>query len=245
MSRPFRDRRDAGKKLAAMLIPKYGHRSDVVILALPRGGVPVAVEIGEALHALLEPFVVRALGVPSHEKLRATRPPAAESKGSRRKKGRGSLRMGVVASDGICVVDREMIDALAIPTAAVDRTIALEMREVQKRDAVYRRAAPLSPLEDKTVILTDDGRASTRGKMLAAISALRSKRPARVVVAVPVASAESFARIDREVDEIVCATTPVLFRGVAQWFEEFSRMSVKEVMDLLDEAKARPMSAVV
>ncbi len=217
MSRPFRDRRDAGKKLATMLLPEYAGRSDVVILALPRGGVPVAVEIADAIHAPIEPFVVRSLGVPGHEK----------------------LRMGVVASGAISVVDQEMIDALAIPKAAVERAIGVEMREVQKRDAVYRRAAPLPSLDDKTVILTDDGRASTRGKMLAAICALRSKRPARLVVAVPVASAESFARIDRESDHVVCATTPVLFRGVRQWYDEFSKMSVEEVTHLLDDARAR------
>ena len=208
----FRDRAHAGRVLARALLA-YAGRDDVVVLALPRGGVPVAAELARALGAQLDVFVVRKLGLPGHEE----------------------LAMGAVAPGGVLILDDRLVRGLGIPDEVLQETVEKESRELERREAAYRAGRPPLDLEGKTVILVDDGLA-TGATMRAAALALRKYRPARVVVAVPVASAETCDEFRADVDEIVCALTPSPFHAVGLWYDDFSQTSDEEVRELLRDS---------
>ncbi|MGZ4370522.1 MAG: phosphoribosyltransferase [Gaiellaceae bacterium] len=210
----FRDRAHAGRVLARALLA-YAGRDDVVVLALPRGGVPVAAELARALGAQLDVFVVRKLGLPGHEE----------------------LAMGAVAPGGVLVLDDRLVRGLGIPDEVLQETVEKELRELERREAAYRAGRPPLDLEGKTVILVDDGLA-TGATMRAAALALRKVKPARVVVAVPVASAETCDEFRADVDEIVCALTPSPFHAVGLWYDDFSQTSDEEVRALLAHVPA-------
>jgi putative phosphoribosyl transferase len=212
MERPFRDRSDAGRQLAAQLTT-YADRSDVVVLALPRGGVPVAFEIARALGAPLDIFLVRKLGLPGQEE----------------------LAMGAIASGGVTVLNSEVVDTLRIPHRVIDAVAAQEQRELERRERVYRDDRPLPDVRGKTVLLVDDGLA-TGTSMRAAAAALREQMPDRIVMAVPIAARETCAAFRDIVDEIVCAITPDPFYAVGLWYEDFSQTSDDQVRDLLAQA---------
>lgn len=213
----FRDRTEAGQVLAGKL-KKYANRDDVLVLALPRGGVPVAYEVARGLNAPLDVFLVRKLGLPGLEE----------------------LAMGAIATGGVRVLNREMVQALHIPEETIAAVAAEEGQELERREQLYRGARPVPEVRGKTVILIDDGLA-TGSTMRAAIAALRQKRPARVVVAVPIASPSACEEIGAGVDEIICARTPEPFRAVGLWYEDFSQTSDTEVHELLEHAAEAQM----
>ncbi|HEV2148990.1 MAG TPA: phosphoribosyltransferase [Longimicrobiaceae bacterium] len=208
----YRDRTEAGRELADRL-GEYAGRPDVVVLALPRGGVPVAYEVARALGAPLDVFLVRKLGVPGHEE----------------------LAMGAIASGGVRVLNADVVNALRVPPAAVDAVAAREMGELERRERAYRDDRPPPAVRGRTVLLVDDGLA-TGSTMRAAAEALRGLGPARLVVAVPVGAAETCDAFAREVDEVVCARTPEPFYAVGLWYEDFSQTTDDEVRDLLARA---------
>src|SRR5579872_375304 len=207
--RYFRDRSEAGRLLAAKL-RTYAHRSDVIVLALPRGGVPVGYEVARALGARLDIFLVRKLGVPGHEE----------------------LAMGAVATGGVRVLNDEVVRVLRIPDYVIDAVAAWEQQELERRERVYRGDRPQPNVQDRTVILVDDGLA-TGATMLASIKALRQQQPARIVVAVPTASPETCEEMRTEADDVVCAITPEPFYAVGLWYEDFSQTTDEEVRELL------------
>jgi predicted phosphoribosyltransferase len=209
LGKRFRDRREAGRLLAAKL-SAYANRPDVVVLALPRGGVPVAAEVARALAAPLDIFVVRKLGVPAHEE----------------------LAFGAIATGGVRVLNKEIVEALHIPEHVIDAMAAKEQEELVRRERVYRGDRPPLDVRGRTVILVDDGLA-TGATMQAAIKALRQQQPARIVVAVPTASPETCDELKTEVDEVICATTPDPFYAVGLWYEDFSQTTDEEVRELL------------
>ena len=208
----FRDRAEAGRTLARLLA-HYAGRDDVVVLALPRGGVPVAYEVAKELGTRLGVFVVRKLGLPGHEE----------------------LAMGAIASGGVLVLDDNLIRRLGVGNAELEQAVALEIRELERRERAYRGASGPLDLEGKTVILVDDGLA-TGATMKAAALAVRQLSPAMIVVAVPVASRQTCDEFRKDVDEIVCAITPEPFHAVGLWYEDFSQTSDDEVRDLLAAA---------
>lgn len=212
MPAPFLDRRNAGRHLAGKLL-HYRHRSDVIVLALPRGGVPVAYEVARALEVPLDIFLVRKLGVPGHEE----------------------LAMGAIASGGVKVLNGPLVREFRIPQAAIDAVVAREMRELERREQEYRDGRPSPDVRGHTVILIDDGLA-TGSTMLAAVAALRREGAAKIVVAVPVASRHTCAEFQDQVDEVVCAETPGDFQAVGQWYYDFSQTTDEEVRDLLARA---------
>ena len=205
----FRDRTDAGRRLAAKL-QHYKDRDDVVVLGLPRGGVPIGFEVASALHAPLDVFVVRKIGLPWHEE----------------------LAMGAVASGGVRVLDRNLIRVAHVSDDDVERIAQTEERELERRERLYRGDRPFPDLHGKTVILVDDGLA-TGASMRAAVEALRHEEPARIVVAVPVAAPETCEAFREIVDEIICAETPEPFRAVGLWYDDFSQTTDDDVRDLL------------
>jgi predicted phosphoribosyltransferase len=205
----FRDRTDAGRELAARLT-RYADRADVLVLALPRGGVPVAYEVAKELKAPLDVFLVRKLGVPGHEE----------------------LAMGAIASGGVRVLNEDIINYLRIPDEVIDAVAAREQRELERRERSYRGDRSPPDVKDRVVILVDDGLA-TGSTMRAAAASLRLQKPRRIVVAVPVSSPETCEEIRSEVDEVVCAFTPEHFQGVGLWYEDFSQTSDEEVRELL------------
>lgn len=205
----FRDRREAGRLLAAKL-PAYAHRPDVLVLALPRGGVPVAYEVARALGAPLDVFLVRKLGVPGQEE----------------------LAMGAVASGGVRVLNDDIVTALRIPERVIDAIAAREQPELARRERLYRGNRPPPDVRGRTVILVDDGLA-TGATMAAAVKALRQQHPARIVVAVPIASPDTCEQLSTEVDEVVCAAMPHPFHAVGLWYEDFSQTTDDEVRELL------------
>ena len=215
MTLPFRDRRDAGRQLAAKLIA-YTSRPDVIVLGLPRGGVPVAAEVAEALSAPLDAFLVRKLGVPGHEE----------------------LAMGAIASGGIRILNEEVVDPLAIPAAVIDAVEAAERRELARRERLYRGGQPRPDVRDRTVILVDDGLA-TGSTMRAAAQALRQLHPARLVAAVPVGSTTVCGSLRDVVDDVICAETPEPFFAVGVWYEDFGPTSDAEVQEVLRRAAER------
>jgi putative phosphoribosyl transferase len=205
----FHNRTEAGRLLAREL-ERYAGRDDVVVLALPRGGVPVGYEVGKTLGAPLDVCVVRKLGVPGHRE----------------------LAMGAIASGGLIVRDQELVHRLGIPEQLIQRAIADELRELERREAAYRGDREPRKLEGKTVILVDDGLA-TGATMRAAALAVREQSPARVIVAVPVAAAETCDRLRSDVDEVICILTPEFFYAVGFWYDDFSQTSDEEVRELL------------
>ena len=214
-TRRFRDRTEAGRLLAERL-RGYAGRDDVVVLALPRGGVPVAYEVAKELGVPLGVFVVRKLGVPGYEE----------------------LAMGAIASGGVVVLDERLVRRLGIGRTQLEDAIAREAQELERREDAYdgRRGPP--KLEGKTVILVDDGLA-TGSTMRAAARAVRELKPDRVVVAVPVAAAETCDEFRDVVDEVVCQVTPTPFHAVGLWYDDFSQTSDDEVRELLERAEAR------
>jgi erythromycin esterase-like protein/predicted phosphoribosyltransferase len=205
----FSDRREAGRLLAAKLAA-YANRPDVVVLALPRGGVPVAFEVAQALNTPLDVFVVRKLGVPGYE----------------------VLAMGAVATGGLRVLNDQIVQDLRIPDYVIDRVAAEEGEELTRRERAYRGGRPPLDVRGRTVILVDDGLA-TGATMRAAVMALRQHRPAHIIVAVPTASPETCEELKTEVDEVVCAITPEPFHAVGYWYEDFTQTTDQEVRELL------------
>jgi putative phosphoribosyl transferase len=216
MAARFRDRLDAGRQLATRL-KDYANRSDVVVLALPRGGVPVAFEVAQALNVPLDVFLVRKLGLPGHEE----------------------LAMGAIASGGVVVRNSEVVDSLGVPARVIDEVAAREQQELERQEHAFRDDRPPPDVHDKTVILVDDGLA-TGATMRAAAAALREQHPACLVVAVPTAAPETCAAFREEVDVIVCAITPEPFYAVGLWYENFAQTTDQEVRDLLAREQERP-----
>jgi putative phosphoribosyl transferase len=208
----FDDRADGGKELAKRL-SKYANRPDAIVLALPRGGVPVAYEVAQTLHLPLDVFLVRKLGVPGHEE----------------------LAFGAVASGGMRVINRAVVRSADVSAAEIEETIKTEQRELERREQTYRDERPTPQIEGRTVILVDDGLA-TGASMRAAVLALREQKPAKIVVAVPTAARETCDEFRDEVDEVVCAMTPEPFYAVGLWYRDFSQTSDEEVRDLLSRA---------
>ncbi len=217
-SQPFADRREAGRALAVKLRHHAG-RDDVVVLALPRGGVPVAYEVAEALGAPLDLFLVRKLGTPGHEE----------------------LAMGAIASGGVRVLNNDVIGWYSVSPAAIDAVARAEQRELERREEAYRDGRQPLPLANRTVILVDAGLA-TGYTMRAAVEAVRQSNPTRVVVAVPVGSAETCQEFSVVADEIVCGRMPESFRAVGQWYRDFEQTTDDEVRQLLND-HARLMSS--
>ncbi len=209
----FQDRRDAGRQLAARLA-KYANRPDLLVLGLPRGGVPVAYEVAQLLDAPLDVYVVRKLGVPGHEE----------------------LAMGAVATGGVRVLNEGVLHGLDIPMGVIEAITDRECRELARREQAYRDGQPPPDVRGRTVILVDDGLA-TGSTMRAAVAALRQQGPARIVVAVPVASPDVCSEIGALVDEIVCLRTPEPFYAVGLWYEDFSQTTDEEVRDYLRRAR--------
>jgi predicted phosphoribosyltransferase len=212
MAARFRDRFDAGQQLAVKLMD-YANRSDVLVLALPRGGVPVAFEVAQALHAPLHVFLVRKLGLPGHEE----------------------LAMGAIASGGVVVRNSEVVDMLNVPDHVIDAVAAREQQELERRERAYRDDRPPPDVRGKTVILVDDGLA-TGSTMRAAAAALREQQPERLVIAVPTAAPETCDAFRDEVDDVICAITPDPFYAVGLWYEDFAQTTDDEVRDLLARA---------
>jgi predicted phosphoribosyltransferase len=217
----FRNRNEAGRLLAKKLTA-YANRPDVLVLALPRGGVPVAYEVAQALNAPLDVFVVRKLGVPGYEE----------------------LAMGAVASGGVRVLNERIVHSLEIPEYVIDRVAATELEELARRERAYRGGRSPLQVQGRTVILVDDGLA-TGATMRAAVRALRQQAPARIVVAVPTASAETCDELRPEVDDVVCAITPEPFHAVGYWYEDFTQTTDQEVRELLAQRKDPQAAAVV
>jgi putative phosphoribosyl transferase len=203
------------------MLSVYAHRADVVVLALPRGGVPVGYEVATALGALLDVFVVRKLGVPSHEE----------------------LAMGAIASGGVRVVDSHVMQLADVDGAELERITAIEQRELHRREQQYRGDRAFPDLRGKIAILTDDGLA-TGSTMRAAVAALRQEGPTKVVVAVPVAAPDVCESFRSVADEIVCASTPSPFHAVGLWYDDFTQTSDSEVHDLLERAQRRQLAEV-
>jgi len=208
----FRDRSEAGRVLAEKLKP-FADRADVIVLALPRGGVPVGYEIAAALHAPLDVFLVRKLGLPGHEE----------------------LAMGAIATGGVRVVNPDVVGPLQIPDEIIDKVAQQELRELERRERLYRGDRPPPEVRGRTVILVDDGLA-TGSTMRAAVAALRQQRPARIIVAVPVGAVETCEEFRNEADDIVCARTPEPFYAVGLWYSDFSQRTDDEVRELLERA---------
>jgi putative phosphoribosyl transferase len=210
--RRFRDRTEAGRLLAEQLTA-YANRPDVLVLALPRGGVPVAYEVARALGAPLDVFVVRKLGVPGYEE----------------------LAMGAVATGGVRVLNDQIVAGLRIPDHVIEAVAASEQQELARRERLYRGDRPPPDVGHRTVILVDDGLA-TGATMQAAIKALRALQPARIVVAVPTGSPETCEQLKAQADDVICAITPEPFHAVGLWYEDFTQTTDEEVRDLLARA---------
>jgi len=209
----FQDRTDAGRQLAEELL-SYAGRDDAIVLALPRGGVPVAFEVAQRLGVPLDVFVVRKLGVPGHEE----------------------LAMGAIASGGIRVLNEDVLYVLPDAQSIVEMVTAIEREELQRRERDYRGDRPAPEVRGRTVILVDDGLA-TGATMRAAAAALGQQGAAKIIVAVPVGAPTTCREIRDEVDDILCLHTPISFMGVGQYYEDFSQTSDEEVRELL---AARP-----
>lgn len=205
----FHDRAEAGRALATKLAA-YADRPDVLVLALPRGGVPVAAEVARALHVPLDVFIVRKLGVP----------------------GREELAMGALASDGVCTLNDDIIQAYDILDEAIQCTVSRERKEIERQQRAFCGQRRAAGIRDRTIILVDDGLA-TGSTVRAAVAALRRQRAARIVVAVPLGAAETCAELQLEGDEVICAHTPRPFYGVGMWFEDFSQISDQQVREVL------------
>jgi len=208
----FQDRSEAGRILARQL-EKYKNRPDVLVLALPRGGVPVAYEVAKELNAPLGIFLVRKLGVPGHEE----------------------VAMGAIATGGIRILNEDFIRQLGIPKRVVDAVTAREQQELERRERLYRGEQPAPDIKGRTVIIVDDGLA-TGSTMKAALAALRKQQPAKLVVAVPTAPPETCDSLRADADEVICAVTPDPFLAVGAWYRGFDQTTDDEVRDLLKRA---------
>ncbi len=212
MEDQFANRAEAGKLLAAKLTA-YTHAPDTLVLALPRGGVPVAYEVATQLHLPLDVVVVRKLGVPDHEE----------------------MAFGAIASGGVRLLDPDIIRSWQISRSVIDSITAREQRELTRREHAYRDARPEPAIKGKTILLIDDGLA-TGATMRAAIAALRQHHPGRIVVAVPTAAPSTCTNIRAEVDEIICIMTPDPFEAVGMWYKDFAQTTDDQVRDLLRRA---------
>ena len=208
-TQPFTNRAEAGQLLAARL-SNLANRDDVIVLGLPRGGVPVGYEVAKALGVELDVFVVRKLGVPGHEE----------------------LAMGAIASGEVRLVNHDVVDALGIPGNVIERVAERERAELERRELLYRGSRPLVPLANKIVILVDDGLA-TGSTMRAAVSAIRHQQPAQIIVAVPVGAASTCNELSKEADQVVCLRSPEPFVAVGMWYRDFTATSDGEVRALL------------
>jgi predicted phosphoribosyltransferase len=209
----FRDRRDAGKRLAELLMA-YKGRNDVHVLALPRGGIPVGYEISKALEVPMDVFLVRKLGVPGHEE----------------------LAMGAIAEGGFVYTNENVIHALNVAEPVIHTVMRREQEELERRVRQYRGNEPLPNIRDQIILLVDDGLA-TGASMLVAARAIREMEPMRLVVAIPVAPPESCEMLQREADEVICALTPTFFTSVGSWYEDFTQTTDEEVEELLSMAR--------
>jgi len=207
----YLDRFDAGRKLAPLLSRYAGNNT--LILALPRGGIPVGYEVARALQAPLDVILVRKLGVPGQEE----------------------LAMGAIASGGVRVISEDVLQALRIPDRSIAEVAANEEHELQRQERAYRGDRPVPDVGSRTVVLIDDGLA-TGATMRAAVLVLRAQHPGRVIVAVPVAPRETCDALRREADEVICALTPESFIAVGEAYENFSQISDEEVRDLLQRS---------
>lgn len=212
----FRDRVDAGKQLAKEL-SKYSNRPDVLILALPRGGVPVAFEVAKELNVKMDVFIVRKLGVPGNEE----------------------LAMGAIASEDVRVLNEDVIKSYKIPDRVIATVAANELRELERKERKYRGGHLQPDMKDMTIILIDDGLA-TGATMHAAVEALKTKHPAKLVIAVPTASPDICRFFKGIVDEMICAATPKPFYAIGAWYEDFSQTTDEEVCKLLEKAQSIP-----
>jgi predicted phosphoribosyltransferase len=210
----FRDRTDAGQQLAKAL-SAYAGAARLLVLALPRGGVPVGFEVARALGAPLDVFVVRKLGVPGHEE----------------------LAMGAIASGGVRILNQPVIESLSIPPAAIETATARELKELARREHAYRGAHAFPSLEGRTVLLVDDGIA-TGSTMRAAVKAIRAQHATRLIVAAPTASPSGLDDLEREADAVVTVMTPSNFSGVGQWYLDFTQTTDDEVRALLERARS-------
>ena len=216
---PFRDRLQAGRALGTAL-RAYRGRNDVLVLALPRGGVPVACEVAEFLGSRVDLMIVRKLGTPGQEE----------------------LAMGAIASGGVRVLNRDVIEPLQIPDHAIDEVERRERREIERREHAYRGNRPRPAVAGQCVILVDDG-VATGATMRAAIAALRQSKPSRIVVAVPVAPPDTVDLLRSEADEVVCLATPEPFRAIGSWYMEFPQLTDEEVRTRLSQAWAARAAA--
>jgi len=217
----FDNRTDAGRKLASQL-EAYANRKDVIVLGIPRGGVPVAFEVAVLLNAPLDVLVSRKLGVPGQEE----------------------LAFGAIASGGVRILDPEIVEAVGISDVEIEQITASVKKELERRERVYRGDRPPLKVEGSTVILVDDGIA-TGSSMRAAISALHQMKPARLVVAVPVAPHSTCNRLRREVDQLLCVYMPETFFAIGQFYDDFSQVTDEEVTDLLLRAERPAAQKVV
>lgn len=217
--RSFRNRTEAGHELAKKL-SAYAAKQDVLVLALPRGGVPVAEAVAKSLSLPMDIWLVRKLGVPAHEE----------------------LAMGAISMGGICHVDRNIVASLSIPDHLIQETIAKERTELERRDQLYRLNKPSPSLKDKTVIVIDDGLA-TGATMHAAVLSLREAHAHRIVVAVPVGAISARTTLEDIADEVVCAHMPEPFYGVGQWYDDFSQVSDEEVLSILHPSENKKVRA--
>lgn len=219
MTQRFIDRTEAGRALAAVLTPRYAGRADVLVLGLPRGGVPVAYEIAIALDSPLDVFVVRKLGLPGHEE----------------------FGIGAIASGGVRIVDESVLRAYGVDQEMLGRITERERRELERRERSYRDDRPFPVVRDRTVILVDDGLA-TGSTMRAAVAALKVESPRAIVIAVPVGARETCQAMAQIVDDLVCLMTPEPFYAVGLWYENFDQTEDEEVHELLERAAARNLA---
>jgi len=212
MDRAFRNRAEAGQQLADRL-EEYAGRDDIIVLGLPRGGVPVAYEVAKRLRAPLDVFIVRKLGVPGFEELAA----------------------GAIASGGVRVLNEDVMRAIPYASEAIEAITTKETGELQRREQIYREGRPAPELRDKIVILVDDGLA-TGATMRAAVKALRQRSAAKIIVAVPVAPPDTCQELAQEADEVICLSTPPFFQAVGQYYDDFSQTGDDDVRELLTKA---------
>ncbi len=215
MSTQFHDRKEAGNLLAAKLTA-YANQQDVIVLALPRGGVPVGFEIAQALHVPLDVIVVRKLGVPGQEE----------------------LAMGAIATGGIRILNKDVVQFLNIPDEVIDNVTAHELQELERREHRYRGERPAYDISGRTIILVDDGIA-TGATMHAAVAAIKQRQPTCIIIAVPTAAPSTCDEFAMEVDELVCVIRPEPFIAVGYWYRQFSQTSDEEVHHLLEQANQR------
>ena len=210
MTQQFRDRSEAGRLLAKKLKPNYANCPDLLVLGLPRGGVPVAYEVAKVLHAPLDICIVRKLGVPGHKE----------------------LAMGAIAKGGIMLLDKDLAQSLGISQKEIEQVVVREWQELERRDRLYRGSRPIPDLDNRSIILVDDGIA-TGSTLKAALSIIKQRQPKRIVVAVPVAPPEVCNELREEVDEVVCLLTPEWLYAIGLWYDDFSPTTDDEVGNLL------------